>query len=255
MGCIGGDTSTTMPNPASKHCADSGGKLVLVKSASGEYGICEFSGGAKCEEWAYLRGECSPEKPNYCAADDDCACGTHIKTRECFVGSKDFVNVQAQCPDYCTGIAGNLEVRCVNNQCKITSKAREEYDIGKECDSATHCPDGYGCYVLPGYKEARCYKGDPCALCGGSKCQVSGSLPSIVKCTSSGKEQGSGFCGWSTEGPCNSDSDCVHGGCSSQICQARSEGIIMSSCEFKECYKPTLYGVVCRCVGGKCKWA
>ncbi|MEA3339639.1 MAG: DUF333 domain-containing protein [Chloroflexota bacterium] len=26
----------------------------------GEYGVCVFSDGSECEEWAFFRGECEP---------------------------------------------------------------------------------------------------------------------------------------------------------------------------------------------------
>ncbi len=58
-----------------------------------------------------------------CQQDSDCICGGIItKTGECFVGNKDyydkFVNKNATCPDFCTGIAGNGQTRCINNKCQ-----------------------------------------------------------------------------------------------------------------------------------------
>ena len=52
-----------------------------------------------------------------CEATMDCACGTHIGNGECFYGNAKFVNVSKQCPDFCTGIAGNLEIKCLNSTC------------------------------------------------------------------------------------------------------------------------------------------
>jgi hypothetical protein len=52
-----------------------------------------------------------------CEIDEDCACGVHIATGECFFGSKEYVNTEEQCPDYCTGIAGNIELKCIENEC------------------------------------------------------------------------------------------------------------------------------------------
>jgi hypothetical protein len=54
----------------------------------------------------------------YCSTDTDCACGVSIKTNECFFGNKNFVNTTAQCPDFCNGIAANLEIKCISNECK-----------------------------------------------------------------------------------------------------------------------------------------
>ncbi len=56
-----------------------------------------------------------------CVQDDDCACGRNIKTGKCFYGNKDFVDTKQQCPDFCNGIAGNLEIKCVSNKCNQVS--------------------------------------------------------------------------------------------------------------------------------------
>ena len=64
----------------------------------------------------------SPKKEiNECWQDSDCACGVRIGTDECFVGNKNFVdtNPAKACPDFCSGIAGNLEVKCVENKCTL----------------------------------------------------------------------------------------------------------------------------------------
>ena len=46
-------------NPASAHCIEVGGRLVIEKSpAGGEFGVCYFEDNHQCEEWALLRGEC-----------------------------------------------------------------------------------------------------------------------------------------------------------------------------------------------------
>ena len=49
-----------MPNPASKYCADQGGKLDIRDEAGGQAGYCLFPDGSECDEWAYFRGECVP---------------------------------------------------------------------------------------------------------------------------------------------------------------------------------------------------
>lgn len=52
-----------MINPASKNCEDSGGKwsAVDIPNCGGEVGLCLFPGGQICEEWALMRGECTPD--------------------------------------------------------------------------------------------------------------------------------------------------------------------------------------------------
>jgi len=156
-----------LANPASVKCIQDGGNLTILRDDMGEYGVCTFSNGAKCEEWAYFRGECSPNKPNYCAEDKDCACGVHISTGECFVGSKGFVNVDKQCPDYCTGIAGNFETQCVSHQCKLVKKNNTE-DTGF-CGTSTNgpCSDDSGCII---------------GGCSGQVCQSKSEPPVVTTC-------------------------------------------------------------------------
>ena len=71
---------------------------------------------------ALLFSGCVEQGETYCRQDSDCACGTHISTEDCFAGNKAFVDTESQCPDYCTGIAGNLETRCVESECIVTPK-------------------------------------------------------------------------------------------------------------------------------------
>ncbi len=68
------------------------------------------------------------------------------------------------------------------------------------------------------------------------------------------KEELSGFCGRSTYGSCKTDNDCLKGGCSSQICQAKDEEPIITTCEWRDCYDAEKYGVKCGCFNGKCQW-
>lgn len=63
------------------------------------------------------------------------------------------------------------------------------------------------------------------------------------------------FCGWSTNGSCSLDGDCITGGCSNQICQSSSEEPVTTTCEWKDCYDSDKYGVECKCVQGQCQWS
>jgi uncharacterized protein len=52
---------SSKPNPASLNCKKAGGILTIEKrSDGGEYGVCNFKNGLKCEEWAMLVGYCPP---------------------------------------------------------------------------------------------------------------------------------------------------------------------------------------------------
>lgn len=50
--------TTQIANPASVHCEQQGGKLEIERAPDGERGICVLPDGTRCEEWAYMRGEC-----------------------------------------------------------------------------------------------------------------------------------------------------------------------------------------------------
>jgi len=50
-----------LPNPASQFCVEQGYDLEIRDEAGGQAGYCLFPDGSECEEWAFFRGECSPE--------------------------------------------------------------------------------------------------------------------------------------------------------------------------------------------------
>ncbi len=54
-------SSAGLPNPASVYCEEQG-YTVEIRTAEdgGEYGVCIFSDGSECDEWAFYRGECAP---------------------------------------------------------------------------------------------------------------------------------------------------------------------------------------------------
>ena len=52
---------TSKPTPASLNCKKSGGILTIEKrSDGGEYGVCNFKSGLKCEQWAMFVRYCPP---------------------------------------------------------------------------------------------------------------------------------------------------------------------------------------------------
>ena len=70
---------------------------------------------------ACISGKCVVKNSKYCETDADCACGTDIDTGACAVGNKKYIDAKKQCPDFCSGIAGNLNIRCVDNKCLLES--------------------------------------------------------------------------------------------------------------------------------------
>lgn len=63
-----------------------------------------------------------------------------------------------------------------------------------------------------------------------------------------------GFCGTSTSDACTSDTDCITGGCSGQVCQSSSTEASATTCEYQECYNAEAYGLSCACHDKKCSW-
>lgn len=54
--------TTSIANPASKNCEESGGKLEIITNSDGsQFGLCQFDD-YSCEEWTYMNGECTIEK-------------------------------------------------------------------------------------------------------------------------------------------------------------------------------------------------
>ena len=63
-----------------------------------------------------------------------------------------------------------------------------------------------------------------------------------------------GFCGLSTNGACENDSDCMTSGCSSQVCQSANDEPAITTCEYRECYDRETFAVECGCVSNQCQW-
>lgn len=76
-------------------------------------------------------------------------------------------------------------------------------------------------------------------------------------CTNSICEENitNGFCGSSTYGSCETPADCVTGGCSGQVCQAKNGEPIVTVCDARACYNTRTYWMACDCVENKCQWA
>jgi len=66
---------------------------------------------------------------------------------------------------------------------------------------------------------------------------------------------GRSFCGKSTFGECQTDSDCIVGGCAGQVCQSKNEEQAVTTCEYQDCYNPAIYNLSCVCIKNKCMWS
>ncbi len=59
-GANGGEEENRVANPASTHCEQKGGRVDIMSGGDGQFGVCIFNDGSRCEEWRYFRGECAP---------------------------------------------------------------------------------------------------------------------------------------------------------------------------------------------------
>ena len=68
--CKPGDMDVALPptaapagiaNPASSYCVEKGGTSEIRTAEDGsQFGVCSFTDGSECEEWAFFRAECTP---------------------------------------------------------------------------------------------------------------------------------------------------------------------------------------------------
>ncbi len=57
----GSTSAPNIANPGAVYCEQNGGKLEFRQDASGgTKGVCRFTDGSECDEWAFFRHECKP---------------------------------------------------------------------------------------------------------------------------------------------------------------------------------------------------
>lgn len=55
-----GEKKLEIANPASVNCEQKGGRLEMMEEQGGQFGVCVFEDGSRCEEWRFYRNECVP---------------------------------------------------------------------------------------------------------------------------------------------------------------------------------------------------
>jgi len=155
------------------------------------------------------------ENPLFCNTDGDCTCGgIDTKTDDCFIGNKlyssKYVDTSTPCPDFCSGFAGNLETKCVNNKCKSVSRMIACTEEAKLCPDGTAVVRvGPDCEFQPCPGEECSTAADcvPDSCCHASSCVAKDQAPNCegVMCTME-CQPGTLDCG----GSCGCvDGDCV----------------------------------------------
>ena len=120
------------------------------------------------------------ENPSFCNVDADCTCGgIDTNTNDCFIGNKlygsKYVDFSQNCPDFCSGIDGRLETRCVDNSCQgvrreIVPESPDEkmFDEEPSLASSRHwlCEDGSWAENPVQCFENKCLTQSDCQLIG-----------------------------------------------------------------------------------------
>jgi eight-cysteine-cluster-containing protein len=116
------------------------------------------------------------KKMNFCQTDSDCVCGgTDRTTGRCFLGSKEYyekyVDSSKECPDFCSGIEGNLVVKCgIDNRCFQSYQCMKDIECeeGKRC-LGNKCVEGENAQNSEQNSEdtgKECVKDDDCKRAG-----------------------------------------------------------------------------------------
>lgn len=166
-----------------------------------------------------------------CLTDSDCLCGgIDKKTSSCFIGNKAYydlyVDKELYCPDFCEGIAGNFQTKCVNKKCAQVAGIQRECDFDIDCiriGNGDKCTDGFCRYRSPPTGTGtECAQDEDCVVKNlGNRC-VRGSCSGLrPECTSNqdcisqglGDSCSAGRCSITNiSGQCFSDIDCPQPG-------------------------------------------
>ena len=174
-----------------------------------------------------------------CTIDSDCICGGVDKnTGKCFLGNKlyydKYVDKKKNCPDFCSGIAGNLVVKCIANKCTQMLGCLDD----NECTAGKKCSNNK-CVVLNS-QDLQADKKEPAKII-------------VSPVTNPKQKPGSGVQKTESSTECTSNSDCKTAGCSGTVCQLASSPPTLTTCQYLpkfDCYKD----ISCACTAGKCAW-
>ena len=180
-----------LANPASVYCGEQGGKLEIRDNELGQYGVCIFSDGSECEEWAYFRGDCEPGRGQGSAginSFDDCvAAGNPVMEsypRQCRHGNKTFTEVLDEpltppsasddVPTICTmdytPVCALVQVQCAKAPCPYIFQTQGNECVAKSLGN-----------MLLGYTPGECEK-DLETACGSDSDCLLGDYAVMSRC-------------------------------------------------------------------------
>ncbi len=139
---------------------------------------------AGCEEAEKRHTEKLPP-PNSCEVDEDCVCGGIDKaTNNCFIGNKVYYDLNVdktkQCPDFCTGIDGNMVIKCIDNKCQQTYECVMDFD----CKPGQRCKNNRCFGKSTETEKEECSSDKDCITggCSGIICQPRDAEPVFTTC-------------------------------------------------------------------------
>lgn len=127
-------TVDCVKEPQNSACVTSAGAAPGVSSI-GDSGVGATGNTATTNQSA---ANCSKA----CTSVADCACGRDVANGSCAVGRKECIDVSRQCPDFCTGITGKMQLQCVNQLCSLVMPGPGESSCSKTCAADTDCACG-----------------------------------------------------------------------------------------------------------------
>ena len=106
---ITGTPNVNIANPAAVFCEKQGYQIeTRTDSAGNQYGMCLFTDGSECDEWAYFRGECAPGGQNPATENKAVEAAKILLAGELNIETDQITVFQLQpitWPDSCLGIA------------------------------------------------------------------------------------------------------------------------------------------------------
>jgi len=148
---------TGIANPASVNCQQKGGTLEMRDNEAGQYGVCKFTDGSECEEWAFFRGECTPGSNN--PSDTKPSDNTPPST-PATACSSDYIPVCAL-----------IQVQCFRAPCPPLFETIANECLAKERGN-----------MLLGYTSGQCEKGLDTACKTDADCLLPGDYAAMSRC-------------------------------------------------------------------------
>lgn len=85
---------------------------------------------SKPKNWLHFSST-KPSEKNFCAHDLDCTCGVDKEMGECAIGNKEFISSWQKCHDFCSGIHGKFQLKCIDHTCQLEYNPPPQFKILK----------------------------------------------------------------------------------------------------------------------------